>query len=65
MVIFPRTTIIPYQDFLHDHILFHLDNPDPVERERVSNPIQIKKCKYPAGLYSEIRILYTTAEMIG
>jgi len=26
--------------FLHGHILFHLDNPDPVERETISNPNQ-------------------------
>jgi len=23
--------------FLHGHILLHLDNPDPVERETISN----------------------------
>jgi len=40
---------------------FYLDNPDPVERETISKPIQIKKkSKYPAGLDSKIRILYTT-----
>jgi len=38
---FPHTSIIPYQDFLQGHILFHLDNPDPVERKRY--PIQIQK----------------------
>jgi len=36
-------TIIPYQDFLHGQILFHLDNPDPDERKTISNPIQIQK----------------------
>jgi len=37
IVSFPHTTIIPYQDFLHGHILFHLDNPGPAERETISN----------------------------
>ena len=38
-VIFPHTTIIPHQDFLHGHILFYLDNPGPdfVERHTISN----------------------------
>jgi len=40
---------------------FHLDKPDPnpVERKTISNP-NPKKTKYPAGLDSKIRILYTT-----
>jgi len=37
-----------------------LDNPDPVERETISNP-NPKKSKYPAELDSKIRILYITA----
>jgi len=41
-VFFPYTTIIPYH-FLYGHRLFHLDNPDPVETETISNPIQIQK----------------------
>jgi len=28
---------------MHGHISFHLDNPDPVERETISNPIQIQE----------------------
>jgi len=48
IAIFPHATFIPYQDFLHGHILFHLENPDPVEKEMISNPIQIQK-------YSNIR----------
>ena len=53
--------LIPQQHFLHSHILFHLDNPDPnpVERESISNPNPTES-KYPAGLDSKIRILYTT-----
>jgi len=43
VVIFLHTTIIPYQDFLHGHFFFHFDNPNPVERETISNPIQIRK----------------------
>ena len=60
-MIFPQKTIIPYQDFLHGNILFHLDkpDPDPIERETITNPIQ--KNKYPAGLDSKILMLYTTA----
>ena len=60
-IIFPHATIIPYQDFLHGQILFHLDNPgpDPVESKMISNP-NPKNTKYPAGLDSKIRILYTT-----
>jgi len=47
--------------FLHGQILFDLDNPDrnPAERKTISNP-NPKKSKYPAGLDSKIRILYTT-----
>jgi len=39
-VIFPHTTIIPFQDFLQGHILFHLDNPgpNPVEKKTISKP---------------------------
>ena len=39
-----------------------MNNPDPnpVERETISNSIQIKKFKYPAGLDSKFRILHTT-----
>jgi len=47
--------------FLHGHILFHLDNPnpDPVERKTISNT-NPKKSQYSAGLDSKTRILYTT-----
>jgi len=47
---------------MHGHILFHLDepDPDPIERETISNPNR-KKSNYPAGLDAKIRILYTTA----
>jgi len=38
---FSSYNYFPYKDFLHGHILFHLDNPDPVERETRS--IQIQK----------------------
>jgi len=31
----------PYHDFLRGHILFHLENPDPVQRGAISNPIHI------------------------
>jgi len=49
------------QRFLHGQILFHLDNPDPnpAERKTISN-LNAKKSKYPAGMDSKIRILYTT-----
>jgi len=66
-VILPHTTIIPYQDFLHGHILFHLDNPDPVEKKTISNP-NPKKSKYPAGLDSKsgsCTPLVSKSEVIG
>jgi len=53
---FSSYNFIPYQYFLHGHILFYLDNPD--ERETISNP---NKSKYPAGLDSKTRILCATA----
>jgi len=49
--------------FLHGQILFHLDNPDPLERETISIP-NPKQSKNPAGLDSKIRILYTTAAVL-
>jgi len=49
--------------FFHGHILFHLDNPDPVERQMISNP-NPKTSKYPAGLDSKIRIICTTGASV-
>jgi len=57
---FPHTTIIPCQDFLHGHILFHLDNLDPVEKETKTNPIQIQKIQISGKIGLQNRILYTT-----
>jgi len=57
-VFFPYTTIIPYH-FLYGHRLFHLDNPDPVETETISNP-NPKNSQSPAESGSKIWILYTT-----
>jgi len=45
--------------FFAGQILFYLDNPDPVERKTIFS-LNPKKSKYPAGLDSKIRILYTT-----
>jgi len=39
--------------FLHGQILFHLDNPDPLERKTISNP----------NIRPDFRILYATGVM--
>jgi len=53
---FFHKTVVQYH-FLHDHSLYHLDNPDPVEKETISNP---KNSQYPSGWDYKIRIVYTT-----
>ena len=44
--------------FFYGHNLSHLDNPDPVEEDTISNP-NPKNSQYPAGLDANNRILYS------
>ena len=60
IVIFPNTTIIPYQDFCRARFYFIWIIRIRLKWKRYPIQSKSKKSKYPAGLDSKIRILYTT-----